>query len=76
MTNGICSGLFAGAATTYTNNYHIFMLVQGNTYTVMLNNEPFTTWQGQGYTSGYVGIMLGYEYRGVWIDNFTVRQVK
>ena len=76
MTNGIWSGLFAGAEPTYADNYSFSMLVQGNSYTVMLNNEPFTTWQGQGYPTGYVGVMIGYDHRGVWVDNFTVRQVK
>ena len=76
MTNGIWSGLFSGAETPWADNYSFSMLVQGNSYTVMLNNEPFTTWQGQGYATGYVGIMIGEEDTAPWIDNFTVRQVK
>ena len=76
MTNGIWSGLVEGAATTLVDNYSFALLVQGNSYTVMLNNEPFATWQGQGYASGYVGVMLGEQDGSAWIDNFTVRQVK
>lgn len=76
MTNGIWSGLFAEQETTYTDNYSFSMIVQGDSYIVMLNNEPFTTWSGQGYASGYVGIMLAEQDGAAWIDNFTVRQVK
>ena len=76
MTNGIWSGLFGGAETPWANNYSFSMLVQGNSYTVMLNNEPFATWQGEGYATGYVGVMIGEEDTAPWIDNFTVRQVK
>jgi von Willebrand factor type A domain len=76
LTNGIWSGLFAGAETPWADNYSFSLLVQGNSYTVMLNNEPFTTWQGHGYANGYVGIMIGEEDTAPWIDNFTVRQVK
>ena len=76
MTNGIWSGLFAGAETPFVHSYRFSLLVQGNTYTVMLNNELFITWQGQGYASGYVGVMLGEQDTAPYIDNFAVRQVK
>ena len=74
MRNGIWYGLSGGVETPGCPSYRLVLVANGNTYSIMLNNELLVTWQDSTYMRGAVGIMIARDddHDPVYIDNFTV----